>query len=216
MCGACIKLCPYGAPYVNGKITIDPISCIGLGGCILRCPEHAISLPGCSDDELYARMDGMLRGGPVILAFLDENIAYVAADNAGVNRVSYPASIRIIRVPSIMRLEPKHLFYALNNGAAGVFLGDGTANSPEGAVKANVARRVEELKKALADEGIDPERVFFYEAYLPHYRGLAARMERFAAALSPIFRDQDEPQVAYVGAGGARKDQVPEGLKKVV
>jgi heterodisulfide reductase subunit A-like polyferredoxin/coenzyme F420-reducing hydrogenase delta subunit len=215
MCGACVKLCPYGAPYVNGKITIDPISCIGLGGCILRCPEHAISLPGCSDDELFARIDGMLRGGPVILAFLDENIAYVAADNAGVNRVSYPASIRIIRLPSIMRLEPKHLIHALNNGAAGVFLGDGTTNSPEGAIKANVARRVEELKKALEAEGIDPARVYFYEAYLPHYRGLAARMERFAGSL-PVFRDQDQPQVADVGAGGAGKDQVAEALKKIV
>lgn len=183
-CGACVKLCPYGAAYTNGHITIDPLSCIGLGGCILRCPEHAISLPSCSDEALYARIDGMLASGPKMITFLDENIAYVAADNAGVNRVAYPSSVRIIRLPSIMRLEPKHLIYALNNGASGVFLGDGTTNSPEGAVKANVAKRVEELKKALAEAGIDPGRVFYYEAYLPHYRGLAARMERFEAALN--------------------------------
>lgn len=182
-CGACVKLCPYGAAYTNGRITIDPLSCIGLGGCILRCPEHAISLPSCSDDALYARIDGMLAGGSGIIAFLDENIAYVAADNAGVNRIAYPPSIRIIRVPSIMRLEPKHLIYAFAHGASGVFLGDGTTNSPEGAVKANVAKRVEELKKALAEEGVDPGRVFYYEAYLPHYRGLATRMEQFEAAL---------------------------------
>jgi heterodisulfide reductase subunit A-like polyferredoxin/coenzyme F420-reducing hydrogenase delta subunit len=179
-CGACIKLCPYGAAYANGKVTIDPISCIGLGGCILRCPEHAISLPSCTDAELFARLDGMLSGGPRAIAFLDENIAYVAADNAGVNRVPYPPSIRIIRVPSIMRLEPKHLIYAFSKGATGIFLGDGTTNSPEGAVKANVAKRVEGLKKALACEGIDPGMIFYYETYLPHYRGLASRMERFA------------------------------------
>jgi heterodisulfide reductase subunit A len=125
----------------------------------------------------------MLSGGPRVLAFLDENIAYVAADNAGVNRVAYPSSVRIIRVPSIMRLEPKHLLYAFEKGASGIFLGDGTTNSPEGAVKANVARRVEGLKKALADDGVDPDRVFYYEAYLPHYRGLAARMERFVSVL---------------------------------
>jgi heterodisulfide reductase subunit A len=182
-CGACVKLCPYGAAYTNGKVTIDPLSCIGLGGCILRCPEHAISLPSCSDESLFARIDGMLSGGPRVLAFLDENIAYVAADNAGVNRVAYPSSVRIIRVPSIMRLEPKHLLYAFEKGASGIFLGDGTTNSPEGAVKANVARRVEGLKKALADDGVDPDRVFYYEAYLPHYRGLAARMERFVSVL---------------------------------
>ena len=183
-CGACIKLCPYGAAYANGRISIDPLSCIGLGGCILRCPEHAISLPGCSDEELYARIDGMLGGKPRIIAFLDENIAYVAADNAGVNRVAYPSSVRIIRVPSIMRLEPKHLAYAFNKGATGVFLGDGTSNSPEGAIRANVAKRVDELKKAVAASGIDPARIFYYEAYLPHYRGLAARMARFSEELS--------------------------------
>jgi len=182
-CGACVKLCPYGAAYTNGRITIDPLSCIGLGGCILRCPEHAISLPSCSDDALLARIDGMLASGPRVIAFLDENIAYVAADNAGVNRVAYPSAIRIIRVPSIMRLEPKHLLYALSRGASGIFLGDGTTNSPEGAVKANVARRVDELKKALAVEGVDPEKIFYYEAYLPHYRGLAARMVQLEEAL---------------------------------
>jgi len=98
----------------------------------MRCPEHAISLPSCSDEALFARIDGMLASGPKIIAFLDENIAYVAADNAGVNRVAYPSSVRIIRVPSIMRLEPKHLIHALNNGASGVFLGDGTDELPRG------------------------------------------------------------------------------------
>src|SRR5271157_650170 len=185
-CGACIKLCPYGAAYSNGRISIDPLSCIGLGGCILRCPEHAISLPGSSDSELYARIDGMLKGEPKMIAFLDENIAYVAADNAGVNRIPYPSSVRIIRVPSIMRLEPKHLIYAFERGAAGIFLGDGTTNSPEGAIRANVAKRVEELKRAVAVAGIDPLRIFYYEAYLPHYRGLASRMERFDQELSAM------------------------------
>lgn len=192
-CGACVKLCPYGAAYTNGTVCIDPLSCIGLGGCILRCPEHAISLLGCSDAELYARIDGMLGDGPRVIAFLDEDIAYVAADNAGVSRISYSPSVRIVRVPSIMRLEPKHLIYAFRKGAAGIFLGDGTPNSPEGAVKANVAKRVEELKKALASEGIDPARIFYYEAYLPHYRGLAARMERFAAGLSEKGRRASQP-----------------------
>jgi len=194
-CGACVKLCPYGAAYTNGRVTIDPLSCIGLGGCILRCPEHAISLPSCSDDVLFARIDGMLAGGARTIAFLDENIAYVAADNAGINRAGYPGSIRIIRVPSIMRLEPKHLLYAFRGGASGIFLGDGTTNSPEGAIKANVAKRVEALKKALAAEGVDPDRIFYYEAYLPHYRGLAARMEQFESRL----RDKEVTPCAEEG-----------------
>lgn len=185
-CGKCIELCPYGAAYRNGSVQIDPLSCIGLGGCILRCPEHAIELPYCSDDEIVARIDGCMGEGPRIVAFLDESIAYVAADNAGVNRIRYPDQVRIIRVPSVMRLEPKHLIHAFNKGAIGVFLGDGTANAPSGAVKANVAKRVEELKRHAAETGIDPERIFYYEAYLPHFRGLATRLESFARHLEAM------------------------------
>ncbi|WP_424357450.1 FAD-dependent oxidoreductase [Methanocella sp. MCL-LM] len=182
-CGICLKLCPYGAPYVNGKVTIDPLSCIGLGGCISRCPEHAITMPSCSDEELFARIDGCLGSGANIVAFLDENISYVAADNAGVNRISYPDGVRIIKVPSIMRLEAKHLIYALESGAAGIFLGDGTVNSANGAVRANVSKRVGELKQAVTASGLHPERITYYEAYLPHFRGLAARLNQFSADL---------------------------------
>jgi heterodisulfide reductase subunit A len=179
-CGKCVQLCPYGAAYVNGKVTIDPLACIGLGGCIARCPEGAISLLGSSDEELFARIDGCMGPGAKVIAFLDESIGYVAADNAGVNRMAYPSTVRIIRLPSIMRLEAKHLVYAFQKGAAGVFLGDGTVNASSGAVKANVSRRVEELKRIVSEQGISPDRIFYYEAYLPHFRGLVTRLGQFA------------------------------------
>lgn len=190
VCGKCMTLCPYSAPYRNGKVEIDPLACIGLGGCISRCPEHAISLLGSSDEEIYARIDGMLGGerGKVI-AFLDEGIAYVAADNAGVNRVPYPSNVRIIRLPSVMRLELKHVVYALEHGAAGVFLGDGTVNASSGAIKANVSKRIDELKRGLAARGHDPAKLFYYEAYLPHYRGMAQRLERFSKGLEGKVND---------------------------
>lgn len=184
-CGKCVSLCPYNAAYIEaGKAAIDPLSCIGLGGCISRCPAHAISLTGNTDDEVYARIDGCMGPGESrIIAFLDESIAYVAADNVGVNRIPYPSRVRIIKLPSVMRLELKHILYALDRGAAGIFLGDGTVNSLSGAVRANVAKRVKELKDALAERGVDPDRIYYYEAYLPHFRGLATRLEQFSAAL---------------------------------
>lgn len=187
-CGICLKLCPYGAPYLNGHVTIDPLSCIGLGGCISRCPEHAITMPSCSDEELYARIEGCMGPDARIIAFMDEPICYVAADNAGVNRLFYPPGVRIIKVPSIMRLEAKHLVYCFEKGATGVFLGDGTANAANGAIRANVAKRVDEHKTALKACGIDPKRITYYEAYLPHFRGLVARLTQFSADLEAAGR----------------------------
>ncbi len=85
-----------------------------------------------------------------------------------------------------MRLEPKHLIHAFDKGAMGVFLGDGTANALNGAVKANVAKRVGELKRYAEEVGIDPERIYYYEAYLPHFRGLAVKLETFAQRLGSM------------------------------
>ena len=51
----------------------------------------------------------------MILVFLD-NIGYTAADNIGVNRLSYPESIHIIRVLSVNRVRPRHIKHALENG----------------------------------------------------------------------------------------------------
>jgi heterodisulfide reductase subunit A len=85
-----------------------------------------------------------------------------------------------------MRLEPKHLIHAFDKGVIGVFLGDGTANALNGAVKANVAKRVGELKRYAGEAGIEPERIYYYEAYLPHFRGLAAKLETFALHLESM------------------------------
>lgn len=59
----------------------------------------------------------------MILVFLD-NIGYTAADNIGVNRLSYPESLHIIKVISVNRVSPRHIRYALENGADGVFIGE--------------------------------------------------------------------------------------------
>jgi heterodisulfide reductase subunit A1 len=183
-CGECIKICSNGAPRMNGRMTIDPLSCSGLGECIAVCPEHAITLPGSSDEEIYARIDGCLApGGSKVIAFLDEKIAYVAADNAGVNRIAYPSEVRIIKVPSILRLDQKHIQYTFEKGASGIFLGDGSANSSNGVTGDRLSMKVDELRVGAASGGISPDRIFYYEAYLPHYKGLAQRLEQFYAKL---------------------------------
>lgn len=179
-CGECVDFCSSGAIYINPDVFIDPFVCSGDGGCIGNCPQNAIYLPGCSDMEIFARIQGSLSSGePLILAFLDEKIAYVAADNIGVNRRDYPVEVRIIRISSIMRLELKHILYAFENGAVGIFLGDGTGNASGSQVKEKLEDKVEEMKSGVASALIDPDRIWFYEAYLPHYKGLASNLKEF-------------------------------------
>jgi heterodisulfide reductase subunit A len=125
-------------------------------------------------------------GNPSILTFLDEKIAYAAADTMGSNRLNYPNDVRIIKVPSILRLEVKHLLYGFKNGAKGIFLGDGTANASDGTMDEKLTEKVQELIKGVSAEGIDPSRICFYQAYLPHYKGLANKLKEFSKVLEKI------------------------------
>ena len=109
-----------GRDIRGGAVSIDPMSCVGRGGCVPRCPENAISLLGNGDEALFARIDGCLKDdGGKVLAFLDNKIGYVAADNAGTNRLRYPDDVRIISVPSVLRLEPRHLSMRSRKGREG-------------------------------------------------------------------------------------------------
>ncbi len=186
-CEKCVDICGQGAIFVDGTVSIDPMSCNGKGACVPRCPQNAITLLGSGEEALLARIDGCVKddGGKVV-AFLDNKIGYVAADNAGTNRLRYPDEIRIVAVPSVLRLKPKHLLYAFKKGAKGVFLGDGTANSSDAADGDNVAKHVEWLRRCVAETGVDPRRIYYYEAYLPHYKGMVSRLTTFNDQLNAL------------------------------
>ena len=184
ICKECVKSCHSGAVYLGETIQIDPVTCSGCGGCISKCQNNAISLPLSSDEDILSRIEGCLSTGtPAIIAFFDEEIAYVAADNMGKNRLNYPSEVRIIKIPSILRLDSKHIIYAFKMGASGIFLGDGTGNAAGSQVSEELMLKVEKLKDEVEKAGIDPEKIYFYEAYLPHYKGLASKLKEFSSSV---------------------------------
>ena len=60
---------------------------------------------------------------PVIIAFLCNWCAYGAADLAGVNRLSYPANLRAVRVMCSATVSPHYILRALQSGADGILVG---------------------------------------------------------------------------------------------
>ena len=61
-CLVCVRVCPYGAPFINeeGVSQIPPSACMGCGICASECPAKAISLKHCTDDQLFAKIDALL------------------------------------------------------------------------------------------------------------------------------------------------------------
>ncbi len=61
-CLACVRVCPYGAPFINdqGVSEIPPPKCRGCGICAAECPAKAISLRHATDEQIDAAIDALL------------------------------------------------------------------------------------------------------------------------------------------------------------
>jgi len=179
LCEDCIAICKYKSMSVkDNEIYIDPMSCSGCGRCLTVCKPNAINIHGNIDEKIFATISGMLKdkkeGEKRILVFLDQ-VGYTAADNIGVNRVDYPESIHIIKVHSVNRVMPKHIIYALKNGADGVFIGE----YPGDLMYHEVEKKMNQIRNEIAANGMDPERLLFSNVYIPYFRGLADKFKKF-------------------------------------
>lgn len=59
---------------------------------------------------------------PNIIAFACHYCAFAAADLAGVMRLSYPANVKIIRLPCTGKLDENHVLHSFVRGVDGVFV----------------------------------------------------------------------------------------------
>jgi coenzyme F420-reducing hydrogenase delta subunit len=100
---------------------------------------------------------------PDIIAYCCEYCGYAAADLAGSMRLSYPANIKIVKVPCTGRFDIIHALKAFGAGADGVFvigcLG-GNCHFEVGNLRAR--RRVEYLRHLLDECGIGGDRAGMY------------------------------------------------------
>ena len=111
---------------------------------------------------------------PKIIAFLCNWCSYAGADLAGVSRIQYPSTIRVVRVPCSGRINPFFIIKSLMDGWDGVVVSGchpGDCHYISGNLVAR--RRFAILKDLLDFFGIEPERVQFMWAS-------AAEGERFA------------------------------------
>jgi heterodisulfide reductase subunit A len=61
-CLICVRACPFNVPFINadGYSQIDPAKCHGCGICAAECPAKAIQLMQYEDDQIMAKLTGLL------------------------------------------------------------------------------------------------------------------------------------------------------------
>jgi F420-non-reducing hydrogenase iron-sulfur subunit len=99
---------------------------------------------------------------PNIVMFCCNWCSYVAADTAGTRKMSYPPSVRIIRMPCSGRVDILHVLSAFVDGADGVLVTGcklGECHYKEGNYKAK--ERMEFLKNVLEEIGFGQERLHY-------------------------------------------------------
>jgi heterodisulfide reductase subunit A len=183
-CGACVEICPENAiTIVDNELEINDILCSGCGACIPECPKDALDQQGLTEDQLMSQIGGILRTSeaPIkILAFVESELVYTAVDLAGLARLSYPSSIRIIPLPSLARVSMKHILHAFASGADGImFLEAPEHEGPHGRAHLISEERADDYQWDLEDYDVDSVRFWFSRVYVPDWRKLERVFKTF-------------------------------------
>ncbi len=162
-CGMCARVCTYGAirGEVRKKFEVIPALCEGCGNCVAECPTGAITLPGYGEEEILSQIEEMLAEEPERkpIAFTCFWCSYAAADNAGIFKVQYPPTARIIRLPCSSRVSWRMVKKAFELGAPAVAItGCRLQDCHYQYANKHTVRRYEHWKKRLQSLGVRPER----------------------------------------------------------
>ncbi len=147
---------------------------------------------------------------PQIIAFCCKYCAYAAADLAGSMRLEYPANVKIVQVPCSGRVDAWHLLRAIEAGADGVYVAgclEGECHFLEGNFKTK--KKVNAVRKLLAELGIEPERVAMYNlssAMGPRFAEIAAEMTDRIRRLGPSGLRDDGKAIASLATAFVEED----------
>jgi len=164
-CGMCTRVCPYHAIIVNKerkKAEVIEAACSGCGACGAECPFGAIEMSHFSDEQIYAQIDAATEenANKKIIAFCCNWCSYAGADFAGVSRMQYPTSVRIIRSMCSARVATKFVERAFARGVAAVLVSGCHLNDCH-YIDANyqTKKRVEKLWKKMERLELDKNRL---------------------------------------------------------
>jgi heterodisulfide reductase subunit A len=163
-CGVCAKVCPYGAiVWQKGEVAVVvEAACAGCGSCGASCQFGAITMRHFTDDQLLAQVRAVLAEDPQdkVFAFACNWCSYAGGDMAGISRIAYPSTNRVVRTMCSARVSEEMVLEAFRCGAP-VVLVSGCHYADCHYINANrqTVKRVHKLWDKLEKAGVRPERL---------------------------------------------------------
>jgi heterodisulfide reductase subunit A len=166
-CGICVNVCPFNAIQGSDAKLGTPAEviealCKGCGTCAAECNFDALSMKHFEDSQIISMIDAMVDENPMdkITVFACNWCSYAGADLAGLSRLQYPTSQRIIRTMCSGRVDSNFVLHAFEKGAP-IVLVSGCHFADCHYIDANrwTQKRVEKLWDKLERLGIRPERL---------------------------------------------------------
>ncbi len=163
-CGICASVCPYGAiQWKKGDVaTVIEAACAGCGNCGAACTFGAITMRHFTDRQLVAQVQAVLAERPEdkVFVFACNWCSYAGGDMAGISRICYPSTNRVVRTMCSARVSEEMVLEAFRCGAPTVLV-SGCHYADCHYIDANrqTVARVQKLWNKLEKAGVRPERL---------------------------------------------------------
>jgi heterodisulfide reductase subunit A len=203
VCGRCVAVCPFDAIELvgavkTGKMNFIEAACEGCGTCAAECNFDAIEMPYFTKEQIFAQIDAALARKPEekVLVFACNWCSYAGADQAGIEKVQYPPSGRVIRTMCSGRVEEDFVTRAFEKGAGAVLV-TGCRLSDCHYIDANhqTLKRFNFWQKKLTRKGIAEDRLQLQWVSASEGKVFAAKMKEMDAVVKRHLESRQAEEV---------------------
>ncbi|MDJ0763778.1 MAG: hydrogenase iron-sulfur subunit [Myxococcota bacterium] len=196
-CKRCTEECPFGSINEDEKGTpqYNELRCRRCGTCLGACPERIISFPEYSVDQVASMIKAFEvpeedEEKPRVIAFLCENDALPALDEAAARKMQWNPWVRVIPVRCLGAVNTVWIADSLSRGIDGILLigcksgDDYQCHYMQGSELAKT--RMTNVQETLERLTLESERVKIVEIGRDDYAKIPEIMEEFAETIDDV------------------------------